>query len=160
MPYPLGEMSPRVRWVAIAIWMMATIILLGSGGYSLYENHLFAVEGVQAQGMIEKKFKQTSTGRYGSLISKRYLSYSYTVNGAAYQSAEIPVASSTWYQFDLHNEMPISYLRDDPGDSRIDLPAEVRMSQWFPVVLLFLGVLSLTVLPQILKAGKPIHHVT
>jgi hypothetical protein len=142
------------------IWALATVILLGSGLYGLYENHLFATEGIHTQGKVDKQFDQTSiTNKVGSQ-TRRYLSYSYTVDGTAYASAEIPVATSTWLQVDLHGAIPISYLRDDPAISRIDLPDENLVSKWFPLVLISLGVLFMVGGLAAVKTRGTIPHIT
>jgi hypothetical protein len=59
------------------------------------------------------------------------------------QAASKMVAGSTARQYRAHDSIPVIYLRDQPGDSRPDLPVEDTAYRSIPFMLLAVGLVSL-----------------
>jgi hypothetical protein len=118
-------------------WLLTTIFFLGLGIYGFYQNHLFAINAHQTQGKVDKKFEQISAGRGARL---RFLAYSYVVAGTSYFSTEIPVTPATWFHVELHGNIPLKYLSQNPSNSRIDLPTEDGTNQVIPAGPIAIGV--------------------
>lgn len=104
------------------------MLFLGMGLNGLYEDHLFTVNADRTQGRVESSFTQAAVGRYGSNKIQRFLAYSYVIDSVNYDSGDLLVTSATWTRYGLHQPIPIIYLRDEPSNSRPDLPVEMQLS--------------------------------
>jgi len=143
MPYIFRPTSPRgvvLAW--IVIWILFTATMLGVGIDGLYENHRFAGNSAHTQGWIEETYQTTTSDRFG-IHTRRTLSYSYSIGGVTYSSGVKMVAGSTGRQYRTHDSIPVIYLRDEPGDSRPDLPVEEAMYRSLPLALIVVGCVSL-----------------
>jgi len=118
--------------------------MLGIGLDGLYENHRFAMHSEHTQGSVDATYDVGNMGRY-SMHYQHTLSYSYSIGGVTYSSGAKIVAASTARRYHAHDAIPVLYLRDAPGDSRPDLPAEDTIYQRAPILLIVMGALCLGV---------------
>jgi hypothetical protein len=144
MPYDFHPQTPRGPfWALVAILLLVGAGLLGVGIDGLHENHRFAMNSASTQGWVDANYLVSNMGRWGGMHSQRALSYSYSVGGMTYSSGVKIVAASTGRRYRAHDSIPVLYLRDDPGDSRPDLPDEDATYQRVPFPLIALGGLGL-----------------
>jgi hypothetical protein len=139
MPYDFYPRTSReIWWVAFVVCALVAAVMLGIGLDGLYENYRFATSSVHTQGRVDSEYVQSVTGRYNTSF-QRTLSYTYSVGGVRYSSGVKMVAKSTWAQYRNGDAIPVAYLRDVPGDSRPDLPAEDSIYRLAPIAVLGIG---------------------
>ena len=131
-------------WLGIALWLLATGVILGWGAWWARENQLFADHSVHVDGTVLRKFVTVSHGR-GGTHHTRCVVYSYQA-GHIVGWCETAVHGYVWEVFQEGGPIPIKYLPETPQDSRIDEPAEdysatmkARVGLGFGGLILLLG---------------------
>ena len=112
------------------IWPGILFSILGGGFLSwaiwlAYQNHLFASYARHTEGIVVRKFVTETYGRHGTVYHHYNFLYEYAVGPLQVERA-VEVHGLTWSQYAERDSILITYLPEEPKNSRIDDPSETR----------------------------------
>jgi hypothetical protein len=148
------KMSAYVaHWLTFAVSLFISFGFIALGIFGFHQSQLFQVESCPTLGIVETRTENVWTGRY-SQHHQLYLAYSYQIGGKKYAVPPLGVSWATWTSFPVSAQIPIIYLRDSPGSSRINIPSEIYTAESAPWFALVLGAILLVISFTVLKVPR------
>ena len=109
----------RTWWPGAALWVLAMGTVLWFGVKWTLEDDAFASHARHIQGTVLQKFTTTTTGKGGRTYTHFNIVYEYR-SGNILGEGQKEVRGDEWRAFSEGNPLPVEYLPEAPGDSRID----------------------------------------
>jgi len=133
-----------------AFWVAIASVFASVGISTLYQDEQFTGDVERISGTVDQLSQsdmQGHGGRWGGGGggTVHQVSYHYTVGNVVFHAVKVAVKNSTWQPLHVGDQLPVKYLRNQPGVSRIDLAIEDR-NYWqsgeiaASVGILFIGI--------------------
>jgi hypothetical protein len=116
-----------------AALMLVALLLLASGFWQWQHNREFATNAKRQNGTITSRLIDTSHHQTTPKVR-----YRYTVEGVLYEGG-MTVDGADYGRLTEGATVPLVYLTESPGDSRIDLPAEIGEERNYPYMLVLIA---------------------
>jgi len=115
----------RFDWFWVLLFLLAGVSFLTIGTRAFYlSSCLSSTEGEHTQGVIDKMWETVGKWHH------QYIAYHYAV-GTSIKYSQQEVHTTVQGRYFVGSSVPITYLKDSPGISRIDLPGEKGLQAYY-----------------------------
>jgi hypothetical protein len=109
--------NPKLAGFLVILFAAALLTMTGRDFYRDWE---FEKSPERSTATIDRFW--TTFGNKGGI--HYHAAYHYTINGASYQASQVQIASSTYSQLNVGQQVPIRYLSQDYTETQIDWDTE------------------------------------